>query len=111
MALMSGVSVAAIHSSSTFMGRNHKSQDVLVASTQCCLDIQQASVEGEILLLSGILTLYLVGYLSFEKISKSTVVIFRMLQPFYGKSDDRLTLLGYNPVAVCQISQGKAAVF
>ena len=110
MTLMSSMSVAVIYSSSTFMGRNHKSQDVLVALTRCCLEVQQASVEGEILLSSGVLTLYLIGYLSFEKIGKSTVVVFRMLQPFCGKSDDQLTLLGYNPVAVHQISQGKAAV-
>ena len=110
MALMSSVLVAAVHSSSTFMGRNHKSQDVLVAMTQCCLEVQQASVEGEVLLSSCVLMLYLIWYLSLEKISKGTVVVFRTFQPLCGKSDDRLTLLGYNPVAICQISQGKVAV-
>ena len=107
---MPSVSVAAIYSSSTFMGRNHKGQDVLVASTRCCFEVQQASLEGEILLSGSVLMLYLIRYLSFEKIGKGTVVVFRMLQPFCGKSDDRLTLLGYNPVAVHQISQCKAAV-
>ena len=76
------------------MDGNHKSQDVLVAMTLCCLEVQQTSFEGEILLSSGVLVLYLVGYLPLEELSKSTVVIFRMLQPLLGESNNRLTLLG-----------------
>ena len=79
--------------------------------TGCCLEVQQTSVEGEIPLSSGVLALDLVRHLSSEKLSKSTVVVFRMLQPLCGELDDRLTLLGYNPVAICQISQGNATVF
>ena len=53
----------------------------------------------------------LVRHLSLEKLSKSTVVIFWMLQPLCGELDDRLTLLGYNPGAIRQISQGNVTVF
>ena len=53
----------------------------------------------------------LVRHLSSEKLSKSTVVVFRMLQPLCGELDDWLTLLGYNLVAIHQISQGNATVF
>ena len=74
------------------------------------LQVQQTSVEGEILLSSGVLALDLVRHLFSEKLSKSTVVIFWMLQPLCGELDDRLTLLGYNPVAICQISQGNTTV-
>ena len=76
-----------------------------------CLEVQQTSVEGEILLLSGVLALDLVRHLSSEKLSKSTVVIFQMLQPLCGESDDQLTLLGYNPMAIHQILQGNVTVF
>ena len=76
-----------------------------------CLEVQQTSVEGEILLSSGILVLDLVRHLSLEKLSKGTVVILRVLQPLSGESDNRLTLLGYNPVAILQILQGNATVF
>ena len=79
--------------------------------TGWCLEVQQISVEGEILLSSGILVLDLVRHLSSEKLSKSTVVIFQTLQPLCGELDDQLTLLGYNPVAICQISQGNVTVF
>ena len=91
---MSGVPVAAVYSSSTLMGGNNKSQDILVAMTRCCLEVQQASVEGEILLSSRVLMLYLIRYLPSEKISKGTVVVFWMFQPLCGESDDWLTLLG-----------------
>ena len=76
-----------------------------------CLEVQQASVEGEILLSSGAQVLDLVRNLSSEKLSKSTVVVFQTLQPQCGELDDQLTLLGYNPVAIRQISQGNATVF
>ena len=73
--------------------------------TVCCLEVQQTSVEGEILLLSGILVLDLVRHLSPEKLSKSTVVILWVLQPLSGESDNWLTLLGYNPMAIGEIMQ------
>ena len=53
----------------------------------------------------------LVRHLSSEKLSKSTVVVFWMLQPLCGELNDWLTLLGYNPVAIHQISQGNTTVF
>ena len=68
-------------------------------------------VEGEILLLSGILALDLVRHLSSEKLSKSTVVILRAFQPLSGESDNWLTLLGYNPVAISQVAQHDMTVF
>ena len=76
-----------------------------------CLEVQQTSVEGKILLSSGILLLDLVRHLSSEKLSKGTVVILRALQPLSGELDNRLTLLGYNPVAIRQIPQGNTTVF
>ena len=51
--------------------------------TWCCLEVEQTSVEGEILLLSGALPLNLVGHLPLEKLSKSTVVILWMLQTLW----------------------------
>ena len=77
-----------------------------------CLEVQQTSVEGEILLSSGILVLLdLVRHLSSEKLSKSTVVILWAFQPLSGESDNRLTLLGYNPVAISQVAQHDTTVF
>ena len=76
-----------------------------------CLEVQQTSDEGKILLLSGILVLDLVRHLSLEKLSKSTVVILQALQPLSGELDNRLTLLGYNPVAISQIAQCNMTVF
>ena len=76
-----------------------------------CHEVQQTSAEGKILLSSGILALDLVRHLSSEKLSKSTVVILRALQPLSGESDNQLTLLGYNPVAVSQIAQCNTTVF
>ena len=76
-----------------------------------CLEVQQTSVEGKILLSSGILALDLVRHLSSEKLSKGTMVILWVLQPLSGESDNQLTLLGYNPVAIRQIPQGNATVF
>ena len=75
------------------------------------LEVQQTAVEGEILLLSGILALDLVGYLSSEKLHKSSVVILRAFQPLSGESDNQLTLLGYNPVAISQVAQCDMTVF
>ena len=75
-----------------------------------CLEVQQTSVEGEILLSSSILASDLVRHLSLEKLSKGTMVILRVLQPLSGESDNRLTLLGYNPVAIRQIPQGNVTV-
>ena len=79
--------------------------------TRRCLEVQQTSVEGEILLSSGILALDLVRHLSSEKLSKSTVVILRVFQPLSGESDNQLTLLGYNPVAISQVVQCDMTVF
>ena len=76
-----------------------------------CLEVQQTSAEGEILLSSGILVLDLVRHLSSEKLSKSTLVVLRALQPLSGESDNQLTLLGYNPVAISQIAQCNTTVF
>ena len=76
-----------------------------------CLEVQQTSVEGEILLSSGILALDLVRHLSSEKLSKSSVVILWAFQPLSGESDNRLTLLGYNPVAISQVAQCDTTVF
>ena len=53
----------------------------------------------------------LVRHLSSEKLSKSTVVILRVIQPLSGELDNRLTLLGYNPVAISQIAQCNTTVF
>ena len=60
---------------------------------------------------SSILALDLVRHLSSEKLSKSTVVILRAFQPLSGESDNWLTLLGYNPVAIGQIAQCNTTVF
>ena len=79
--------------------------------TGCCLEVQQTLVEGEILLSSGILALDLIRHLSSEELSESTVVILWAFQPLTGESDDRLTLLGCNPVAVSQIAQHDMTVF
>ena len=79
--------------------------------TGCHLEVQQTSVEGEILLLSSILALDLVRHLSLEKLSKSSVVILRAFQPLSGESDNWLTLLGYNPVAISQVVQCDMTVF
>ena len=38
------------------------------------------------------------------------MVILWVLQPLSGESDNWLTLLGYNPVAICQIPQGNVTV-
>ena len=53
----------------------------------------------------------LVRHLSSEKLSKSMVVILRALQPLGGESDNWLTLLGYNLVAISQIAQCNTTVF
>ena len=53
----------------------------------------------------------LVRHLFSEKLSKSTVVILWMFQPLSGESDNRLTLLGYNPVAISQVAQCNTTVF
>ena len=53
----------------------------------------------------------LIRHLSSEKLSKSTVVILQAFQPLSGESDNRLTLLGYNPVAISQITQRDMTVF
>ena len=76
-----------------------------------CLEVQQTSAEGEILLSSGILALDLVRHLSLEKLSKSSVVILWAFQPLSGESDNRLTLLGYNPVAISQVAQRDMTLF
>ena len=75
-----------------------------------CLEVQQTSVEGEILLSSSILVLDLVRHLSLEKLSKGTMLVLGALQPLSGELDNWLTLLGYNPVAIPQILQGNATV-
>ena len=76
-----------------------------------CLEVQQTSIEGKILLSSGILALDLVRHLSSEKLRKGTVVILHAFQPLSGESDNQLTLLSYNPVAICQDPQGNVTVF
>ena len=76
-----------------------------------CLEVQETSAEGKILLSSSILALHLVRYLFSEKLSKSTVVVLWVLQPLSGESDNRLTLLGYNPMAISQIAQCNTTVF
>ena len=92
-ALVSGVPVAAIYSGLPLVVGNHESQDVLIAMAQCCLKVEQTSVENEIFLSSGILVLDLVRHSPLEKLGNSAMVIFQMLQPLCGESDNWLTLL------------------
>ena len=49
--------------------------------------------------------------MSSEKLGKSTVVILWAFQPLSGESDNQLTLLGYNPVAISQVVQCDMTVF
>ena len=111
MALVSSVLVAAIYCGSPFVGGNHKSQYVLVATVRCHLKVRQASVEGEVFLSSSILALDLVGHSPLEELGKGAVVILQVLQPLRGKSDYRLTLLGPDPVAICQVTHGEVTIF
>ena len=75
--------VAAIYSGLLLVGGNHESQDILIAMAQCCLKVQQTSVESEIFLSSGILALDLIRHSPLEKLGKSAMVIFGMLQPLW----------------------------
>ena len=103
--------MAAVYGSLSLVGGNHESLDLFVAVTGHRLEVQQTSVEGEILLSSGILALDLVRHLSSEKLHKSSVVILWAFQPLSGESDNWLTLLGNNPVASSQLAQCNTTVF